>query len=82
MATGESFYRVSDRGHGITVHNSPLRVPVQRKDRPRDEPVVVVRAAPPAAVALALHIAGGDASRLVFGDDGSVTVANKPRGVR
>jgi len=38
-----------------------------------------VRAAPATAVALALRIAGGDASRLVFDDDGSVTVLNGRR---
>lgn len=76
MTSGESFIRMTDRGHGLAVYTRPE---VPRKRRPKPEPTVVVRAAPAAAVALALRIAGGDASRLVFSDDGSVTVLNGRR---
>jgi uncharacterized OB-fold protein len=77
-SAGASFYRVSDRGHGIAAYTPPPRA--QRRRREADPPAVaVVRAAPEAAVKLALHIAGGDPSRLRFNADGSVTVANGPR---
>lgn len=82
MTTGASFYRVSDRGHGIAVHTAPERTSRRRGAEPDEMPVVVVRAAPAAAVAIALRVAGGDASRLVFNGDGSVTVANKSRSAR
>lgn len=80
MSAGATFYRVSDRGHGIGVYNAPEAAPRPRpRERQTPDPVVVVRAAPAAAVALALSIAGGDASRLIFNGDGSVTVANRSR---
>lgn len=41
-----------------------------------------VRAVNPVALAHALRLAGGDRSRLRFGADGSVTVANEPRATR
>lgn len=54
------------------------------RTRPYTEPApgpapVAVRRIPEAALDAALVLADGDASRLVFEADGSVTVANAPR---
>lgn len=57
------------------------------RTRPYAEPApsgggpVSVRRIPEAALDAALILADGDASRLRFEDDGSVTVANAPRAV-
>jgi len=67
--------------HTAEVHVSDVVEPVVTKERakPTFQPRAAKRAINQRAVRTALRIAGGDASRLQFLDDGSVLVANKAR---
>lgn len=61
------------------------RIPdLTKEPRASPEPAapVEVREVPPAALRVALELAGGDTSRLLFLPDGTVMVNNRPRPAR
>lgn len=67
-------------GRGGRIVSVARTRPYTRDDAPVSGQVSVQRI-PEAALDAALRLADGDASRLRFHDDGSVTVANAPRSV-